>query len=77
MTSQEFLTALSDALVLAPGTLVAGRKLADVPQWDSVAVVEFQALLDEQLGLEVQPQLIAECTTVDDLLALAKPKLAG
>jgi acyl carrier protein len=77
MTRQELLTALEEALVLAPGTMAQGKALADIPQWDSVAVVEFQALLDEKLGLEVQPQMISACTTVSDLIDLAQAKLQG
>lgn len=77
MTRQELLNALEEALVLKPGTMAPGKALSDIPQWDSVAVVEFQALLDEKLGLEVQPQLITTCVTVSDLIDLAQAKLQG
>lgn len=75
MNRREFLDKLEDALAIPRGTLAPEKRLKDIPQWDSVAVVEFQALSDEKLGVELQPQRIADAATVADLLALAGDKL--
>lgn len=77
MTRQEFLNALEEALMIDAGTLKEGLALADVREWDSLGVVEFQSLCDEQLGLELPPQQITACETVDDLLGLVADKLEG
>lgn len=76
MTRQEFLSALEEALMIDAGTLVEGLQLADLREWDSLGVVEFQSLADEKLGAEVPPQQITACQTVDELLGLVADKLA-
>ena len=77
MTRDEFLRALEDVLTIDAGTLQPGLALADVPEWDSLGVVDFQGLVDESLGLDVQPERINACESVDDLLALVGEKLSG
>ena len=77
MTRDEFLRALEEALMIDPGTLQEGLALADVPEWDSLAVVELQGIADEALQTELQPEQIGGCDTVDDLVALVADKLSG
>jgi acyl carrier protein len=77
MTKDQFLRALEEALVIDAGTLTDGLALADVREWDSLGVVEFQSLVDEQLGKELPPQQITACETVDELVALVADKLDG
>lgn len=75
MKRADFLAALEDALAVPAGTFAPDKALKAIRQWDSLAIVEFQALMDEKLGVQVQPQAIAACVTVADLLALAPGKL--
>lgn len=70
MDRTRFVAALAEALAAPADTFAPGRRLDAIPQWDSLAVVEFQALADELLGRQVPPGAIAACTTVDDLLDL-------
>lgn len=72
MTRQEFLLALDESLELAPGTLTGSEKLDDLEQWDSVAMLNYIALADSNLGVSISPRDILSCATVGDLLTLAK-----
>lgn len=76
MTRDEFLRALEEVLQIDAGTLKQGLALAAVPEWDSLGVVDFQGLVDESLGVQLKPEHINACNTVDDLLALVADKLA-
>jgi len=75
MTRDEFLRALEEVLQIDSGTLQLGLVLADVPEWDSLGIVDFQGLVDESLGKNVPPERINACNSVDDLLALVADKL--
>jgi acyl carrier protein len=77
MTRDEFLRALEVALMVDAGRLQPGLALANVPEWDSLGVVEFQSLIDESFGMEMQPERIISCNSVDDLVALVADKLSG
>ena len=76
MTRDEFLRALEEALMIDPGTMQNGMALVDIPEWDSLAVVELQGIADEALQTELQPEQIGTCETVDDLVALVAAKLS-
>ena len=75
MTRQGFLRFLDELLEMEPGSLTGEELLQDLEAWDSLAVVGFIGLVDEQLGLSVSPDLIASCTTVDCLVNLVSSKL--
>lgn len=51
--------------------------LTDVPGWDSLAVVGLIAALDRQLGVRVQASALAQCKSVQDLIALAGDKVSA
>ena len=77
MTRDEFLRALEEALMLDEGRLQPGVALAELPEWDSLGVVEFQSLVDSSFGIDVQPERIISCNSVDDLVSLVAEKLSG
>jgi acyl carrier protein len=77
MTREEFLSSLDELVELPPGTLKGPEKLADLEQWSSVAVIDFIALVDTNNGLKLSPREIANCSTVSDLLTLAKVDASG
>jgi acyl carrier protein len=70
MEKAVFLEKLSEILELPPGSLTGSENLADLEAWDSLAVMSFIAMVDENCGMAVAPKQIAACKTVDDLLAL-------
>jgi len=75
MTRDDFLRALEEVLQISSGTLKPGLSLSEVPEWDSLGIVDFQGLVDESLHKELQPERINACNTVDDLLALVADRL--
>src|SRR5689334_17320191 len=70
MTNTEFYAALDGLVRQERGTITGREKLSDLGKWDSLAIVGFIALLDEQFGLIVPVTNILACQTVADLLAL-------
>jgi acyl carrier protein len=77
MDSQAFLRELELTLELPVDSLQGNEQLADIPEWDSLAVISFIALVDEKLGLAVDGEALANALTVGDLLALAQEPLAA
>ena len=49
--------------------------LRDLDGWDSLAIVQFLALVDEQLGISVPARQINGCATIADLYKLLKDKV--
>jgi acyl carrier protein len=72
MTREEFLLGLDEILELPAGTLTGPENLENLGQWDSAAMIGFVALADTHNGIRIHPRLIANCSTVEDLLKLAK-----
>lgn len=77
MRTEAFLREIEAALELPAGSLKGDEPLADIPEWDSLAVISFIALVDEKLGLSVDGEALAEAESVADLLALVHDKLAA
>jgi acyl carrier protein len=77
MQAEAFLREIELALELPAGSLKGDERLEDIPEWDSLAVISFIALVDEKLGLAVDGEKLAETKTVGDLLALVHEKLAA
>ena len=77
MTEQQFLNKLEEAIGLDAGTLAPEVVLEELDSWDSMAVLEFQAMADEELELILEPTAISACDTVADLVKLLGPGLAG
>ncbi len=75
MTKVQFLTLLDELLEQDPGTIKGDEPLANLPRWDSLAVIGFIALLDEHFGLSVPAAKINGCNTVADLVAIVQDKL--
>ena len=70
MTEQEFLWMLDELLEEELGALAGHELLVDLDAWESLTVIEFLALVDENFGVVLNPKDIAECETVQDLLNL-------
>ncbi len=71
MTRTEILQQVDEILDLPKGTLSGPEKLDDLDNWDSVAMVSFIALADEQKSMRLNVKQFVDCETVDDLLKLA------
>jgi acyl carrier protein len=70
LEKHEFLLSLDELLELEPGTLKGPEALDNVEGWNSLAVISFMALVDEHFGISLQPQPIAACSTIADLVGL-------
>jgi len=68
MNKADFLEQLDHLLELPAGTLTGGESLADFESWDSMAAIDYLALVDERFGLTISPQRLADCRTVNDLV---------
>ncbi len=77
MTKQDFLRLLGELLEEEPDSLTGKEALKDLEPWDSLAVMEFLALVDEHFEMVLQPKHIAACETVADLMALLGDKVTG
>jgi acyl carrier protein len=76
MDEQAFLSKLAAALRLEPGTVQPDSGFSpDV--WDSLAVMEAIALIDEHAGITVPAQALSQCRSVAELLALIRSNTAG
>jgi len=74
MSRSDFLKLVDELMEKEPGTL-AGPESLEEHGWDSLSVISFIALVDEQFGFTVPPVELAKCTRVDDLLALVGGRL--
>jgi acyl carrier protein len=68
----EFYRNLEEVLDLQPGAVKAGDTLARLDAWDSVAVLGFIAMADEEYHAIIPPNRIPGCRTVDDLAGLIR-----
>jgi acyl carrier protein len=68
MRKRSTLEALEELLQLPSGSLKGKEKLTDYNQWDSLAMIEFVAMVDERFGIDIYPEDVRRCRTVDDLV---------
>lgn len=71
-----FLHKLDEVMSLPKGTIKGDEALESLDGWDSVALMSFIALLDEELTVRVTGKQVMQCKTVDELVALAGEKIA-
>jgi acyl carrier protein len=76
LQTNEFLSTLDELLELDKGTLKGSEALDSLVEWNSLAVISFMALVDENFGISLPPQQIAACSTVADLVSLVGEQLA-
>ena len=77
MDRKDFLLALDEMLELDAGTLTGDEVQETLENWDSQAVISFNALDDEKLGVVLEGEKLAKAKTVSDLLALAGVAVAA
>jgi acyl carrier protein len=71
MDLQQYLKAL-EKIFASKKAITPDMRLDDVGNVDSVAMLEVQALADEEFGVMLEPSDIADCKTVADLCRLVK-----
>jgi acyl carrier protein len=70
MNQQTVLKQLDEVMELPAGTLDGSEALADLENWDSLAMMNFIALASDQYGLTLSPRQISGCASVADLQRL-------
>ena len=71
MNQQEFIAEFERIVMADEGTVSTDSALKDL-KWDSMAALEYQALADEQFGMQLEPTAISIAVTVGDLCKLVK-----
>ncbi len=66
----EFYSRLEEVMDLQPGAVKSADRLARLDAWDSMAVLGFIAMADEEYRAIIPPNRIPGCKTVDDLAGL-------
>jgi hypothetical protein len=77
LTRQDALRLLEQAMGVAPHALRGEERLQALEAWDSLSTMLFIALADKHFGLPLPGSRVAACRTVDELLGLLGPALAG
>ena len=66
----ELLLLFEQAIEVDEGTIEGNRKLDAIPEWDSLSVLGFMAMVDSECGKKIEPKELSACQTVDDVLDL-------
>jgi acyl carrier protein len=69
-----FLAKLEDIIETIPGSLTLEQKLANLGEWDSLSVLRFLAMAEDEYGVRVSPPLLQDCRTVGDLMKLLQDR---
>lgn len=72
MSKEQFLAKLAEIMEM-DGGLTGTEELSDLEGWDSMAVLSFIAMVDEETGKTVSVQNIANAKTVQGLYELVAP----
>jgi acyl carrier protein len=73
MTRQEVLYELEKVLEKPEGALTGGELLDDLPEWDSLAILAYIALVEKKTGVVLDSLLLSRARTVNDLVRLVVP----
>jgi acyl carrier protein len=76
MEKVAFLQKLEEVMSLPKGTIRGDESLVSLKGWDSVALMSFIALMDEELEVRVTGRQVMQCQTVAELVALAGEKVS-
>jgi acyl carrier protein len=77
MNRDEFLLEMDEILDLPAGTLRGHERLEELQNWDSTSLITFIALVENNNGVSITPGQIVTCSTVADLLRLARAEGNG
>lgn len=72
MNTEKKMELLADILDLEPGDIHPEMQLSELEEWDSIAILSFIAMMDEEFGKEVKGAEIKKFVTVQDALDAMK-----
>ena len=67
VSKTELLEHLTQILEVPEGSLTGDEKLADLQEWNSMAMMSFIAFADEDFNKILSPRQFVGCQTVNDL----------
>jgi len=67
---QQVLNRIDTLLELDPGTLSGSERLEGLENWDSLSIIGFIAMADEEFSVQVAPTAIHQAETINDLIKL-------
>lgn len=70
MTNKEKLQLLEEIMDLEEGTLREDMLLSDIDEWDSISLLSFMAMMDDEFGKVVKGKDIKEKKYVSELLEM-------
>lgn len=77
MQKKEFLNKIEEILEIDDDSLTGSEALADIEEWDSLAVMGFIAMVDTNFDITLDADKIQKCETVNDLCSLLDEKIEG
>lgn len=75
MTTSEFHAECESIMAMPPGSIKGSEDLRTLDGWDSLAVISFIAMVDENFSVQFSAGDIAKCNSVNDLRALLGDRL--
>lgn len=70
MTKKELLQMFEEIVEADPDTLTGEELIENLESWDSLAIVNLIALVDENFGITLSPEKIMKSKTVNELISL-------
>lgn len=74
MENNEVLRSLEKLIRRPAGSLDGSEALRTLDGWDSLAMIEFIAMVDEQHGIELDAEQVRTCQTVEALIEMAESR---
>lgn len=69
MNRSELLSELAE--ILEVEGLSEDQNLSDIDSWDSMGMIAYISLVDDECNKELDPDLFEDCQTIGDLMNLA------
>lgn len=70
MTDERKIELIAEILDVEAETLTPETELGSMDEWDSIALISFLAMMDDEFGREIKGSIVKEQKTVADLMAL-------
>jgi acyl carrier protein len=71
LTEQQFLAGFADAVGSAPEALTFDTPLSSLENWDSVAYLSVMTMVDEHMGVALDPEKLTQAKTPGEIYRLA------
>jgi acyl carrier protein len=72
MSDQEFLSRFSEVVGTDAASIGLETELRTLEGWDSVAYLGTTVLIEEEMGIAIQPDVLTDSVTIGDILKAAR-----